>query len=451
MNFERTSSAVVKSNAPAFKSWIESFGTNVAGLVIGAVTGVLVARILGPEARGVLAEVLFWGGLVASLGLCSLPSALTHGVARAAKDRALPANAICLVLVLAIGTAMAFSALAPFILESDVRWLVLVFVLSFVPVNFLGQTLASIDRGRQNFSRFNRLRLIPQVTYFLLLLVLWAAGIADVRNLVVANWLGAFALVLARLRPMLRETQWQIGFSKLLSLTKASLRFHSSALVGILFQHADRLAIIVLFGSADLGYYAVAMTFAGAGLGAISQATNVILLPKLATTFSPADRSRKLGTALGANFSIALAMNLILAVLALWAIPFLFGADFAPATAVAVILCLAQIPRGFISVAIIGLRAIDDWQAGPLCHAVGLIAFAVGCSIVGADLGISGIAGALLCANAAAMAWMIYRVWRKIGLSPSTCLVPPREFVHEAAGHVRSRIRSRTGRNESNG
>jgi enterobacterial common antigen flippase len=64
----------LKSNLSG--AWLGTVVASGAILLSGLATGVLTARLLEPQGRGVLAAVLFWPHLITSLGLLSLPSAM---------------------------------------------------------------------------------------------------------------------------------------------------------------------------------------------------------------------------------------------------------------------------------------------------------------------------------------------------------------------------------------
>jgi O-antigen/teichoic acid export membrane protein len=69
-------------------AWLGTLATNAAILLCGLATGVLSARLLAPEGRGVLAAVLFWPHLITSLASFSLPAAVISRRARPEVDRA---------------------------------------------------------------------------------------------------------------------------------------------------------------------------------------------------------------------------------------------------------------------------------------------------------------------------------------------------------------------------
>lgn len=68
-------------------AWLGTFATNGVGLAIGMATGILAARLLEPEGRGLLAVLQFWPGLLWSIGMLSVAEAASHRIARSAGSR----------------------------------------------------------------------------------------------------------------------------------------------------------------------------------------------------------------------------------------------------------------------------------------------------------------------------------------------------------------------------
>src|SRR6202030_2462068 len=57
--------------------------TNIALAVLGMVSGILAARLLGPHGRGELAAIQTWPSFIASLAMLGMPEAVVYYSARA--------------------------------------------------------------------------------------------------------------------------------------------------------------------------------------------------------------------------------------------------------------------------------------------------------------------------------------------------------------------------------
>jgi O-antigen/teichoic acid export membrane protein len=410
-------------------AWSWSIATNAINLGFGVGTGVLVARLLGPGSRGELAEVQFWAGAVAALGICSLPSALSFFIARKEHQPSLAGSAIALAIALACVSLFAGLVLLDVVVGPDLRHLAMLYLLFFVPANFIGLTLVAIDQGNQHFARYNAFRLLPQATYLISVLLLWHYALLSIPALLAASWLGTFLVCLGRWQLARPNVTSAPNRSQIAKLLKTGVAYHTTAFAGILFQNADRLICVTYFTHEDLGRYAVALTISGAGLGLVSSATSIVLFPKLAASHNTGTRRHLIRNALGASCVVALMTNAAIAVIIPVVLPLLFGKAFAGAVPIAILLCFAQVPASFVQTATVALRALDDWRAGPYAQIMGLFAFAPTALLLVPRLGLDGIAISLLLSQLAAAALLLQRIQLSVGLKVLECLIPEMSWV----------------------
>lgn len=412
-------------------AWSGSLATNVVNLGFGIATGVLAARMLGPHARGELAETQFWAGAIAGVGICSLPSALSFFIARDQNRTSMAGSALASAAALAALSVLGGLVVVNFATGTEQRDMQMLYLIFFLPANFIALTLVAIDHGRQDFARYNLFRLLPQATYLAGMLVLWQQSALTVPTLLAASWLGTALVCLGRWR-LVRNSGVSIpNVRDMAALLRTGLEFHATAFAGILFQNADRVICIAYFTHADLGRYAVALALSGAGLGIVSSATSIVLFPKLAAAQSFAARRHLARNALGASCMIALTINACIALSIPLLLPFLFGEEYEAAVPVAMLLCLAQIPMCFVQTATVALRALDDWRAGPYAQLSALIVFVPSAAILIPRFGLNGIAASLMFSQMAATALLLRRLQICIGLGVVQCITPDFRWVIE--------------------
>ena len=150
-------------------AWLGTIATNALILAFNVGTGVLLARLLLPEGRGLLATIMFWPGLISSVGLMSLDHAVAHRVARApTESRRTGATATCLALALCCLVAPALALTLPYLLGDERRewWLTAqIYALAFIPVTYLGSIVRALDYGELRLIRYNSWRIIPPFVY----------------------------------------------------------------------------------------------------------------------------------------------------------------------------------------------------------------------------------------------------------------------------------------------
>jgi O-antigen/teichoic acid export membrane protein len=404
-------------------AWLGTSATNTAILLCGLATGVLSARLLAPEGRGALAAVLFWPQLLTSLGSLSLPSGLIFRHGQPEVDRAaLAASGAWLALGLSAVAALAGSLLLPCLLRGSAEgWLAQLYLLAFVPFNFLALTLLALDQSEMRFARYNLTRLLPSGVYLMGLLALWALDAVSVASLVAASWLGTALTALTRLcacrdvlrsRPSLSEARALIAFGA---------RLHGAALLAVLLANADRLVVVIFWDEASLGLYVVALTLATAGLNVVTGAFSALLLPRLAGAGSARAQRRILGQTLRYATLLLSTGTALLFLVCPWLLPFAFGAAYAGAVGISLVLLAACLPAALRQVIVSGLSGTGDWRPRIFAHALALATFAVIVGPLALRLGVLGVSTALLIANSVALAYLLVFLRRRMALSSREC------------------------------
>src|SRR5262245_42439300 len=68
--------SAVESISPFIAQVLMTIGANASMALIGLLTGVLAARLLGPEGRGQLAAIQIWPTFIATIAMLGLPESL---------------------------------------------------------------------------------------------------------------------------------------------------------------------------------------------------------------------------------------------------------------------------------------------------------------------------------------------------------------------------------------
>jgi O-antigen/teichoic acid export membrane protein len=404
-------------------AWLGTLATNGAILLCGLLSGVLSARLLAPEGRGALAAVLFWPHLFTSLASFSLPAATIFRRARPDADPArVAATAAWLALGLAGLGALAGWLALPFLLRgSAAAPLAQLYLLAFLPFNFLALALLALDQGDLRFLRYNLVRLLPPAVYLAGLLVLWALDAASVAALVWASWLGTALTALVRVyggraalraRPTLAEARRLLAFGA---------RLHVAALLAVLLAAADRFIVVTFWDDRSLGLYVVALTLATAGLSLVTGAFNVLLLPRLVRARDAAAQRRIMGETLRCVSLLLSVGTAVLLLLCPWLLPLLFGDAYAGAVGLCLVLLLAYLPLALRQVIVHGLCGTGDWRPRIVAEGLALGTFAALVWPLARPLGLLGIPIALLVADLVALAYLLAFLRRRLQLSAPDC------------------------------
>jgi O-antigen/teichoic acid export membrane protein len=347
------------------------FAANVAITLVGQVgiiglgtfTGVMAARLLGPQGRGELAALTLWPSLLVFLsGMGINQSVAFHmGQRRYGPNELCTASTVfglavslCVFLVGLVVVPLALTQYSP-----NIRSLALVF-LAASPLIWLGGVPSSIMQGRVDMVSFVMLRAAAPFAYATGLGLLFWLNRPYLRDVVACQILG-FALALG-LGTWLLFARMRIKFtwenSASVSLLKFGLKTHLGDLSSYLNRSADQLVLSLFVAPRELGLYTVAVTMASV-LGLFPEAVGLVTFATGANSSS--QDARKL---VADSFRACLVWLLVLSSVMFFAAPvlitLLFGSAFAESALACRILLPGMVALGLNRVLFDSARALNE-------------------------------------------------------------------------------------------
>ncbi len=403
------------------RHYLSTLAANAAILLLGAVSGVLAARLLGPEGRGELAVIVVWPSAVVYLvGSFGLHDAATYFAAR----RPERLNAVFTLLqVLGLAQTVVFGALAYFLLPAvlaghrpEVISLTRLFLL-FFPAGFNSLYLLKLLQGRLLIRQYNLARVFMAAWYTALLVALYFLGRVSLPWIVAGQlvgyglgWLLHACFVARSLRP-----RWEWDPSLLAPMFRYGLQAQFSLTSSYLNLRLDQLVMSVWLPAQALGYYVVAVVVAEP-VQSIPAAIGMVTLPAAAAQEQPAGAQRVMQQSLRVVAALlALSVGPLL-LLVPYLIPFFFGETFAPAVSACRVLLLAAVPMAFVLVLNDSLRALNRPQAPGYAGLVGNGVTLVLLALLLPRYGFLGAAYASLAAYSASLAFLLWYVNRRLHL-----------------------------------
>ncbi len=372
------------------------------------ITGVLLARELGPEARGELAIAILWPACFQTVAAFGLPQAIAFFSGRHRDDPSGVATAaLGLGIVQACVVAAAGWLLLPTVLQSQpvsVLAMSRVYLLA-TAVDFLGGYGAFMVLGVARLHLWNAMRALGPCSYLLGLLLLLQAGALDgpnvVRVLLVSAGIQATLQlgVLTRLAGLRREVDAQL----IRSILANGGRTWPESLGFLLRGRIDQLLMSLLLQPLDLGLYAVAFGWA-TGAGLIGSAIGPVAFARTASSRSASEASGHFRAA----FQLSLLVNGATGALLLAATPaavlLLFGDDFGPAIPAAGVLVVASALNGIRLALADGLRGLGRPSVPSVAEWMALAVTVCALPPLLSTLGILGAAFAACLGSASALA-----------------------------------------------
>lgn len=385
--------------------WRLTFAANAAIFGAGFLGGVLAARLLGVEDRGLLAAIIYWPHFLTGMASLGLNEAIVIYTARHGVTRSLRSSVVALSLSLSIVVVAPGLVLLPWLMGQTrhasvpfARW----YFLAFVPASFLAMNLLAIDQGQLAFRSFNAQRTLQAIAYPGLLVVCWAGGFLSVQTAALSVLAGTLLVAWLRLwkaraglavRPHIWEAR------KIIDL---GWRLHFVNVFTHLAVQVDKMALILFGGNATLGLYVAAQTAGGAMQSLVVQTYTTIMLP---TATGHLDR-----TEIGRSLR-QLSLLLLLATAALiaalpWLVPLLFGEAFAGATMSAQLLAGAAFFAGLRKALTYLLRSQGINRPSAGAEAVVALGIGLGAYPAIATGGAAGLAALVLSAQSVGLVVM---------------------------------------------
>jgi len=398
-----------------------SFATSGAIQGLNVITGVLLARNLGPSGRGELAAILLWPGLFVTLGSLGVGDAVAYHTAR----RTAPVRTI-------VGTAAAFwivqtavvtalgAALVPLLLGHygrDATYFALLY-LAYTPFFLAIVYVMSLLQGLRRFGAFQALRLS--------LIILTVAGLALFATLAklrvgvaVAVYLGAYVVVGAAALVLLRRACTQRPtFDRKLAreLFGFAVRSHTSNVSSIFNERLDQLVISVFLAPVQLGLYVIAVTLTSL-TSLVGQSVSMIALPVVAAEQPGPARAAMVRRYVRLTILGATALTVPMIVFTPTVIGVFFGHAFAPAVTVTRVLLVAGVVLTSTRLVQSVLKAAGRPLDAGISEFVALGVTLASLAILLPWLGILGAGIASLLAYSVSGVWTARRAASALGLS----------------------------------
>ena len=315
------------------------------------VSGVLVARSLGPEDRGNLALLVVVSGICYLLGSLGLPTAATYYIAQDrshARDVAavLRRPGILLTIVALAAQVLLLVALVAHD-PADVKLAALI-SLFLVPGFFAFGFGLAILQGQERFMAFNVLRVLPTASYILGVLILFVIHEAGLVT-IMATWAGAnfvggvLALVVAvgGLGQFVSATSAHAPPTRS-QLTRFGLKSVFGSLSPIDAYRLDQAMVGLFLTPVALGLYVVAQAFGGF-TRVVGLSVGFVAYPRVASQPDRASARRAMWKYFFLGTGLALFVVAGLEVVAGQLVTLFFGTEFADATPIARLLILGTL------------------------------------------------------------------------------------------------------------
>lgn len=357
------------------------FGGTLVSTVLpaaaGVVSGIALARTLGPVGRGEFASVLIWPLLLGLLGDLGVGFALTYFVSREPARRDALWTVGCVVSLVwgAVLAAAAIAILVPRLSLSPASRIALEVALSVLPFALASHLHACLLLGLGHLKASNVIRASQVLLYAGTVVVLAAAGRGAVLPYGIA-WASAHVVVgvggfaylvgVAGMRWSWEPALWRpvLGYG---------MRVYAGGFASQATLRLDQMLMSVMGLVVPLGIYAVAVAVAS-GVGPVFTALAVVVLHRVTRGGEDSAPAREIRHVLRLSLLAGLPLVLAGIVLAPVVVPLVFGASFRPSVVPTQILLAAAFFQGANAILGNSLRAVGRPGRSSVAESVGAVA-----------------------------------------------------------------------------
>jgi O-antigen/teichoic acid export membrane protein len=388
---------------------------------IQVLSGIMLARLLGPMGRGQLALCILWPTLIASIGSLGIKDAVVFYTAKnELTDRLVP-TFLWLAAIQSLLLAGAGYFLLPIFLhrqEPDVIQNLRLFLL-FIPLNLIGQNFIGIYEGKLNIHFANLIRMIMPVISFAVTLLLLVMQYPSIRIILISYLVGNLFIVVLCIIVYIKERRitWKLSLKLLNELFQYGIRSHLGAITNNLNLKLDQMLMSVFLSTEALGFYVVAVSASGL-VGSLSNGFMLILFPTVAKSKDLLESRNLISDFLVKTLVLVSVSSIILLGLFPFLFPMLYGEEFSLSIRPAQILLIAVIFSSIRDILAFSHRALNNPMVAAKSEIYALIATGIALAALLPSMGITGAAIASLLSYATAGIYNLWKMQDLYGFSP---------------------------------
>jgi O-antigen/teichoic acid export membrane protein len=278
-------------NSIFLKNSFFTFTRNIIVILLGLLTTVLIARILGPEKQGMYSLIILLPNMLVTFMNLGISSSTVYYIGKR-KYNLQTVFTSNVILALAISLISIFLGVAIIGLFSKpffggIPAILLLIILSVLPVLFLNSFIQSFFQGTEDFKAFNIIAVIGKfvnlisliITIYLLPLGLTGALL----SFIIGNLTSTVLVIYIMIKQNYKVVVKDFSSSYVMDSLKYGLKSHLSNILAFLNYRVDMLLISFFLGPVHVGIYNVAINIAER-LWIISKPVATVLFPRISSS-----------------------------------------------------------------------------------------------------------------------------------------------------------------------
>jgi O-antigen/teichoic acid export membrane protein len=330
-----------------------TFSTQILIFAMGFVASIILARVLGPEGKGIYALIVLVPALMLKLGSLGIEAANVYftgskqyGIKDIVSNSLLCGILLSSILIFLFLGVFHLDIFQNYLASNQINPFYLWIVVLTVPLSLLSGFMISVFLGAEKITIYNKINIFNSTFQLILLTVFLVILKKGVFGAVISYVLGIIGLALVVI--ILIKQFNKITFSFNRRLLKDSTKYGLKAYVGNLAQflnyRLDMLLVAAFLTPASVGFYSIAVAIAER-LWMLPGAIATVLFPRI-SSLKDKEANNLTPRIARYTFLIIFVLALILALIARPLIKILFGSVFLPSVMPLIILLPGIIALG---------------------------------------------------------------------------------------------------------
>ncbi len=321
--------------------------SSLFSVLIGLITGVLTARILGPSGRGELGTIQLYGSLASSILTSGLPISLTYFSLKYNRlSSTFFFSTIFTALILSLFIAPIFYFTIPYLLRSSPNLISSAqLYLWFIPLGIMTACLLAYTQGIKNIILWNVSRLLaslfwlfPIFAIYFLKINLSAKGVSIIYLISLLIYIISLLTIINIYSPL----KFRIKLEYCIKIVKYGIPNTFYTFSQLSNTKLDLIFISYLFTSKDIGLYIIALSWSTAHLP-LTNAVSSIILPHLSNIKNNDHKFQFFNQTSRINSLINLLVAFFIIIISPFVIPLLFGKSYSESIQLSNILIIGTV------------------------------------------------------------------------------------------------------------
>lgn len=407
---------------------------NISASVIGLLTGIFLARLLGPEERGALAAIQNIPTLLLGVGSLGITTAVAYYSGKDPKSAGtfLVTGLITLILWSIPLMVLSYHIIPYFIKgQSPIIIKYARLYLLIIPIQFFIGVPFWVLQGVSEFRLWNILRFQAPVAWALSILAMWIYGTisGEYISIVYLAIMSIVACVFMVVTFKIIPAPYKFNIYLLPKLLYYGLPTSLTVVPQQLNLRLDQLLMAAMLSAESLGLYVVAVAWSG-GTAPIFTSVSQILFPRLASIQDKEIQAEILQQVIRMSSLCSIVVTVILIILTPIVFPWLFGRLFIEAVSPAAVLVLASGISNLNNIASDGLRGLGFPKWPLIAEFIGLGVTMLSLSLLLLRYKLMGAAISSLVSYLVTFIILILSIVKETKTSIYGIIVPRREDVY---------------------